>query len=155
MHSRSAHSCCNDSVDPDQAYAQALEQLRAHGLRITAPRKAMLRVLANERRPLSVEELHREVGNRTADLVTIYRSIEAFEKAGVAQRHVWDSGKSCYELLVRAHHHHHVICRECGQVDVLPGCEAERFEQSARNLGYTALTHVLEVYGVCKTCAKK
>lgn len=115
----------------------------------------MLRVLAKERRPLSAEELHRAVGNRTADLVTIYRSLEAFEKAGVAQRHVWESGKSCYELSPHAHHHHHVICRECGHVDVLSGCEAGRLEQSARKLGYTALTHVLEVYGVCKTCAKK
>ncbi|MDR2982668.1 MAG: transcriptional repressor [Puniceicoccales bacterium] len=154
MHREHEHHCCDAGEHSGELYVAAIERLREHSLRITEPRKAMLHALADYRRPVSVEELHKEVGEKTADIVTIYRSIEAFERIGVVQRHPLESGKNLYELSMAANHHHHVICRTCGRIDPLDGCVVDRFEAAARKLGYTKLSHVFEVYGVCENCVR-
>jgi Fe2+ or Zn2+ uptake regulation protein len=147
----SAHGCGHGS------YEDALERLRATALRVTAPRKAMLRVLAAASGPVSIEALHSGLEAGVADLVTVYRSILAFEEIGLVQRHPLESGKNLYCLSDGRgrHHHHHVICRECGRMDVVEGCGAEKFEEEARRLGYAQISHVFEIYGVCGDCSAR
>lgn len=133
----------------------ALDVLRREHYRITEPRKAMLNVLVQESKPLSAEQVHQMVGAEKADLVTIYRSLEAFEKAGIVQRFTLESGKALYELVEENHHHHHIICRKCHRAEKLDFCEAEKLEALAKNLGYEDVHHVLELYGVCEDCRTK
>lgn len=131
----------------------AIDVLRREHYRITEPRKAMLAVLVEQSRPLSAEQLHQLVGPDKADLVTIYRSLEAFEKAGIVQRFNLEAGgKALYELVAENHHHHHIICRKCHRAEKLDFCEAEKLEALAKNLGYENVSHVLELYGVCEDC---
>ncbi|MBC2593342.1 transcriptional repressor [Ruficoccus amylovorans] len=131
----------------------AIDVLRREHYRITEPRKAMLAVLVEQSRPLSAEQLHQLVGSDKADLVTIYRSLEAFEKAGIVQRFNLEAGgKALYELVAENHHHHHIICRKCHRAEKLDFCEAEKLEALAKNLGYENVSHVLELYGVCEDC---
>lgn len=142
----------NSMDTPKPHIDDAIDVLRREHYRITEPRKAMLAVLAEESKPLSAEELHRRIGAEKADLVTIYRSLEAFEKAGIVQRFNLESGKSLYELVEENHHHHHIICRKCHRAEKLETCEMEKLESLARNLGYADVSHVLELYGVCEEC---
>jgi len=135
--------------------AAALKRLRAAGLRLTKPRRAILRALADAGAPVSVEEVHRALAG-AADLVTVYRGMEGFARAGVVRRHPLESGKNLWALEATGDaHHHHVICRECGHADELNGCEAAKFENAARRLGYSNISHVFEIYGVCSSCAQK
>lgn len=150
--------CCggHHPRNAGEAHTAATTALKAAGLRLTAPRSAMLLALAKARGPMPAEEIRRASGE-DADLVTVYRSMEAMEKIRLVRRHVLESGKSLYELCDPDRpgaHHHHVICRTCGVMHPLPGCRAEPFERAAAELGYTDLTHVLEIYGVCPACAK-
>lgn len=133
-------------------YDQAIDVLRREQFRITEPRKAMLEVLAIEPKPLSADEIHRLISRTKADLVTVYRSLEAFEKAGIVQSFSLESGKSLYELVEENHHHHHIICRKCHRAEKLEFCEAEKLESLAKALGYTEVKHVLELYGLCEDC---
>ena len=154
------HAGCCGGHHPDdarEALDAALAAIKAAGMRITGPRTAMLAALARARAPLAVEEVRRAAG-KDADLVTAYRTMESMEKIGLVRRHLLESGKSLYELADPrrpGEHHHHVVCRVCGKMEPLPGCQAEAFEKVARSLGYADLTHVLEVYGVCPECAGK
>lgn len=154
LHTRHTCACAGECHDDASGadYCMALTRLRESALRITRPRKAMLRVLVSTPAPLSVEALHLAIGSGVADLATVYRSIEAFEKTGVVQRHPLENGKSLYDL-ARHGHHHHVICRKCGRTDDIEGCAARPFENTARKLGYQAVSHVFEIYGVCDRCA--
>ncbi len=161
MHKGHDHhaGCCggHHPHDASDTLDAALAALKAAGMRVTAPRTAMLRALARARSPLSVEEVRRAAGE-DADLVTAYRTMESLEKIGLVRRHLLESGKSLYELSDPRHpgaHHHHVICRLCGKMEPLPGCQAEIFEEAARRLGYAELTHVLEIFGVCPACARE
>lgn len=130
----------------------AISSLKRERYRITEPRKALLRILIESKKPLSAEEAHAALGAGDYDLVTVYRNLETFESAGIATRIPTESGKSLYELNAEEHHHHHIICRKCHRAECLDHCEIEKLENLAKALGFTEVTHVLELYGVCADC---
>lgn len=130
----------------------AIDSLKKERLRITEPRKALLQLLVGVSKPLSADELHEALGAEEFDLVTIYRNLDAFENAGIVNRIPTESGKSLYELNAEQHHYHHIICRKCHCTEKLDTCEVVKLERLASDLGYSEVTHVLELYGVCETC---
>lgn len=130
----------------------AITSLKRGNLRITEPRKALLRELIASSKPLSAEELHTQLGADSYDLVTVYRNLDTFASAGIATRIPTESGKSLYELNAEEHHHHHIICRKCHRAEKLDHCEIEKLETLAAKLGFTEVTHVLELYGICDDC---
>jgi len=144
--------CCGG--DAGERVDRALDRLRATGLRVTEARRGLLRALAGSRVPLPVDEIHRRSGRGKADRVTIYRSLEAFERAGLVRRHPLEKGRSLYALASPGHHHHHLVCRGCGKIERLEACDAAAVEAGARARGFTRLTHVLEVHGICPDCAR-
>lgn len=130
----------------------AISSLKRENFRITEPRKALLRELIASEKPLSAEELHALLGAAKYDLVTVYRNLDTFETAGIVTRIPTESGKSLYELNAEEHHHHHIICRKCHRAEKLDHCEVEKLEALATKLGFTEVTHVLELYGICDGC---
>jgi len=130
----------------------ALQSLKKERFRITEPRKALLELLVEAATPLSAEDAHLQLGSDHYDIVTVYRNLETFEKAGIANRIPTENGKSLYELNEEHHHYHHIICRKCHRADKLDICETEKLEELASKLGFTEVTHVLELYGVCEDC---
>jgi len=129
--------------------------MKEKSLRITSPRLAMLQILAEASNPLSAEEIYEQAGDGTLDLVTVYRNLESLDNAGIVQRHPLERGRSLYALTTPGHHHHHVICRHCGKIERLPSCDTSRLEAAARSQGFSNLTHVMEIYGVCPLCSQK
>jgi Fe2+ or Zn2+ uptake regulation protein len=142
--------CCGGGQDRVE---RAMARARAAGLRVTEARRSLVRILAQSKLPLAVEELHRKVGRQRADKVTLYRSLDAFERAGIVQRHPLEKGRALYALTLGAHHHHHVVCRRCGAVERLAECDTAAVEAAARARGFSDLSHVLEIQGVCPRCA--
>lgn len=136
----------------ERKFDSALDSLKKERLRITEPRKALLRLLGGLGKPHSAEEIHELLGADAFDLVTIYRNLEAFEKAGIINRIPTESGKSLFELNAEQHHYHHIICRKCHRTEKLHTCEVLKLEKLASDLGYSEVTHVLELYGVCESC---
>ncbi|MGJ3241731.1 MAG: Fur family transcriptional regulator [Opitutales bacterium] len=127
--------------------------MHRQGMRMTHQRKAMLEVLGGDCNPLSAEAIREEVGKDQIDLATVYRSLEAFEKAGLIRRVRLESGKALFEINAGDHHHHHVICRQCGTVKALDACVVEPIEQELVKAGYRDLDHALEFFGTCPACA--
>ena len=148
---RHEDGCCGEGAGA--RIESAVARMKEKSLRVTAPRLALLQALAEAKRPLSAEEIHTRAGDGQLDLVTVYRSLEALDEAGIVQRHPLERGRSLYALIAAGHHHHHVICRRCGKIERLPGCDTARIEAAARARGYADLTHVMEIYGVCPACA--
>jgi len=146
--------CCAQHA-PDNALANALEQLRAHEMRVTEPRKAMLGILTREHGPFSAEELHHKLKGKSCDVVTVYRSLQAMEEIGVVRRCDFGDNTYRYEINHGDHHHHHIVCRTCRSVQVLDLCAVGKLERIAREMGYENITHTLEIFGTCPKCAKK
>src|SRR3989338_6036144 len=90
--------------------------LRQKQLKATPGRLAMLKCLAANRRPISAETIHARLKQRV-DLVTIYRNLETFERAGIVFRET--IGKTdCFYLADTPHHH--IVCRSCEAVVCVP-----------------------------------
>ena len=103
----------------------AKARMRDVGLRATAPRVAVLRLLADAKRPLSHTELLARLGDRPDwDQATIYRNLKRFAQVGLTRVASEAGGLTRYELAqgkgVLQHVHPHFVCSECGTVSCLP-----------------------------------
>lgn len=139
--------------------------LKGSGHRLTHPREAILRVLDENRDHLSAEELFFLVRKRYGGigLATVYRTLDLLIQMGLVQRFDFGDGRSRYELtLDEKTHHHHLVCRKCGQViDYTDFSEREcKFvkelgkEVSERH-NFKIDSHQLDFYGLCDKCGGK
>lgn len=128
--------------------------LRARGVRPTPRRVLLLDALRAFARPVSAEELHGRV--KQADLVTVYRTLESFVAVRLVREVRFRDATTRYEL-AETHHHHHLVCTNCGTVDELPECDLHALEASVlkRSKKFRSLEdHALEFFGTCVSCAK-
>ena len=135
-------------------FDEAVATLRSAGLRITEQRRSILRVLAKADGTLSAEETFEALDPETCDVVTVYRCLESFERAGAVQRGVRENGTKVYCLAHGADHHHHLTCRSCGRTERIDVCVDADLVQLAEERGFVEVSHVLEVFGVCSGCRK-
>jgi Fur family ferric uptake transcriptional regulator len=125
------------------------------GLRATRQRVAIVHAIERTGRPVTAQALHAKLNRpgRGPGLATIYRTLQALERAGFARTFPAGEGESSYKLC-HPGHHHHLICEGCGLVVEIPSCEVERWAaSSARKRGFTVSTHQADVFGLCGTCA--
>ncbi|MFU8848171.1 MAG: Fur family transcriptional regulator [Opitutales bacterium] len=131
-----------------------LARLRADGGRMTKKREQLLAALLTFDRPAAAEEIRERAQLPASDLVTVYRNLEAFEGLGVLQRVLLESGTQLFELTAPDEHYHHLICRECHKTERLDVCVGHEVVKRAKSHGYSQITHLMEVYGVCEDCGE-
>ncbi len=123
--------------------------LREAGLRITRPRRIILKILREtEGHPDAGEIFERAVAlDRRISLATVYRTMKALEESGAIQRHAFAGGPARFEKAPEGHHDH-LIDVETGEVIEFASEAIEALqEEIARRLGYEIVTHRLELYG--------
>jgi len=100
--------------------ADVAARLREAGLRVTAPRVAVLEELERNRSHPNPIEVHRLLGARhpSLSLSTVYLTIEAFATAGLLHRLPARDGRLRVDGVVDEHDH--AVCRRCGDVFDLP-----------------------------------
>jgi Fur family iron response transcriptional regulator len=89
-------------------YSQALDRLRAAGLRPTRQRLALARLLFDGcDRHISAEQLHTEAlsSNIRVSLATVYNTLHQFTDAGLLREIVVDAGRSYFDTNTSDHHH--------------------------------------------------
>ncbi|HKL42527.1 MAG TPA: Fur family transcriptional regulator [Clostridia bacterium] len=127
------------------------------GLRVTKQRETIVDVLFDVDNPISADEIHYELKSRDVDinLSTVYRSLEKFVVNDLVEKtFLLDENKALYAINTHEHHHH-LVCRNCKNVVVIPGCPLESYElEVEKDYGYKISGHKLELYGVCPKCQK-
>ena len=129
-----------------------LKAIESGPLRMTRKRGRLLGALVATDRPVSAAVLRDKAGLPESDLVTVYRTLDAFEKIGIIQRIPLEETGCLFELTEPNDHHHHFVCRECHRTERLDLCLATELEERARKLGFTQINHLMEVYGLCEEC---
>ena len=140
-------------VDSDSLVEAALQTLKSSTLRVTEPRRALIRLLAEAEKPLSCEEI-RAQSKGEFDLVTVYRNMEVFQEQNLVQTILLESGKQLFELTVEGDHHHHIVCRSCHRTLRLELCFGGELERFASSRGFEQLQHKIEVFGLCQECVE-
>ena len=133
-----------------------LERLQANGYRLTAPRLAVVEVVAGSQYVLNPLEVYAMARKRYAGLglVTVYRTIEKLEELGLLQRVHQPSGCQGFAAACLGHQHM-LICRICGRVEYFQG-ELEQIDELLsfveKQSGYQIQEHWLQLFGTCDRC---
>ena len=124
--------------------------------RNTWQRERVREELNDARGFLSAQELHARL--RDADtgigLATVYRALATLAADGAADSLQSPDGESLYRACVSTGHHHHLICRSCGLAVEIEASEVEDWAQrTAARHGFRQAEHVVDIFGLCATCA--
>jgi Fur family ferric uptake transcriptional regulator len=92
-------------------------------------------------------------------LSTVYRQLQSLVEEGVVDVIHTPDGEATYRYCGEANgqrHHHHLVCRTCGRTEEIEGRAVERWAgEVARDHGYQAVDHTVELFGVCPNCTRR
>ncbi|MGI9344304.1 MAG: ferric iron uptake transcriptional regulator [Gammaproteobacteria bacterium] len=120
------------------------QDLKKAGLKVTAPRLKILRLLEESvEHHFGAEDIYRKLnenGNEIG-LATVYRVLAQFEQAGLVTRHNFEGDRAVYELNDGTHHDH-MVCMETGKVIEFVNTDIEALQRSIADAhGYELVDH--------------
>lgn len=118
------------------------------GLKMTGPRKTILKVLDESMDHPSVEAVYERAKalDSSISIATVYRTLNMLDELDLVTRHEFNESFSRYETNME--HHHHLIDLESGKVIEFQNAELEKLkERIAREMGFELVDHRLELYG--------
>ena len=127
------------------------------GVRATRQREAITELLDSLDEFRSAQELHDELRRRGENigLTTVYRTLQAMSTAKLVDTLRTDTGESVYRVCSGQHHHHHLVCRDCGATVEVAGREVEAWAaEVAVEHGFSDVSHTIEIFGTCAACRR-
>lgn len=129
--------------------------LRVHGLRVTAPRLAVLDAVGALPHA-DADTILRQARSTlpTVSVQAVYDVLHALTGAGILRRIEPAGHPARYERRV-GDNHHHVVCQVCGTVDDVDCAvgEAPCLTPSSTH-GFVINTAEVTYWGLCPTCAR-
>nr|WP_117215122.1 Fur family transcriptional regulator [Allorhizocola rhizosphaerae] len=129
------------------------ELLRAHGLRVTKPRLAVLGILSRGGH-LEVDEITRQAREDLNSVSTqaIYDVLAALARAGLARRIEPAGSPARYEART-GDNHHHIVCRACGVIaDVDCAVGSAPCLDPSQTHGFELDEAEVTYWGLCPAC---
>jgi Fur family ferric uptake transcriptional regulator len=123
-------------------------------LSLSHPRLLIYQELSNALSPLSPLEIYEQLlkKKKKIGLTSVYRSLNLFESLNLVFKIVNGSSVK-YKLCELKEHHHHIICKSCGNVGVLNFCDISSWSKKVTEFtGYQVTDHQLNLFGFCKEC---
>jgi Fur family ferric uptake transcriptional regulator len=129
----------------------ANERLRAAGYRAGAARSSVIAFLDEQTCCVGAQEIHAALAARVG-LASVYRVLDTLVEQGLVQRVDVGDGIVRYEPM-RADHHHHLVCGECGKVERFADPQLERAIHAVEERsGYSVVAHDVVLRGACDEC---
>lgn len=104
---------------------------------------------------VGAQQLHqrlREQGT-TIGLATVYRALGSLAESGEADSLQSPEGENLFRSCVMESHHHHLICRSCGDTRELEASVIEEWSREvASRYGFAEVEHVVDLFGLCERC---
>lgn len=131
---------------------RALNALAEAGFRSGGGRRQVVELLGGERCALTALEIDRqlpEVGR-----ATVYRALEQLEGLGLIQRVDVKGDAAGFERVdPSGHHHHHIVCEQCGRVVAFEDDGLEKAILAlAERPDFDVSSHDVTLRGECMTC---
>lgn len=131
----------------------AIALLRSEGHRASATRRLVLEGLLGADGPVSAELL--AAGIPGADLASVYRNLDLFERLGMV-RHVHIGHGPGLFALVGEEERTYLVCESCDRLDRLPAPEGEAIRaRIAAATGFEAHFTHFPILGLCAACASR
>ena len=135
----------------------ALSRLRDAGLRRGGARRAVVDELALHACCRSAQEIYDGILDRGGEVgvASVYRALDTLVELALVQRVDLGDGVARFEPshADAGHHHHHLVCDDCGKVEPFTDPPLERaLERAAGRLGYALDQHEVVLRGACDAC---
>lgn len=126
-----------------------IARLRSAGKRLSRARIALIGLLVQETKPLSIEEIHAKVRKATAcNLVTVYRCILTFEELGLVRKEFNFEGTMLWQYVREENAVYRVVSKVSADSEALDselsevlGKAFEGVEAVLRERGYSEVSH--------------
>jgi Fur family transcriptional regulator, ferric uptake regulator len=129
------------------------EFLVGKGLRLTAPRSMILKLVNSFDRHFELSELEAKLGLGAAHRATLFRTLPLLVEAGILCRVRQHLDHWHYEKVVGTEHHDHLFCVSCGKVVEFNSPAMERSQRRlCREHGFSELSHSFILRGLCASC---
>ena len=128
------------------------------GPRMTRQRAAVVETLRGLDKFASAKTIHEQLldDGASVGLTTVYRTLQSLAEVNAVDVLQSPDGETLYRDCLSGHHHHHLVCTECGRSEEIEGGPVEKWaEIIAARYGYELAGHEAEVYGVCRACQAK
>ncbi|WJY98067.1 Fur family transcriptional regulator [Corynebacterium fournieri] len=125
------------------------------GPRMTRQRAAVVETLRGMDKFVSAKTIHEQLldDGDSVGLTTVYRTLQSLAEVEAVDVLHSPDGETLYRDCFSGHHHHHLVCTECGRSEEIEGGPVEKWaELIAARYGYELSGHDAEVYGVCRPC---
>jgi len=125
--------------------------------RNTHQREAVLQAIDSTETFRSAQDVYANLRSAgiPVGLTTVYRHLQILAKDGVLDALKSASGEVVYRHCKSSEHHHHIVCNRCGLSAEIDGPEVEKWvEQTSQVLGYTDVSHTIEIFGLCARCSQ-
>ncbi len=103
----------------------------------------------------SAQEIHTALraNGQKIGLTTVYRHLQRLVDDGAVDVLRQPEGEVVYRYCRSDEHHHHIVCRVCGRSAETDCPELSGWaDHLAASLGYSDVSHAVEVFGVCADC---
>ena len=138
----------------DDRYTELRQTCVARGLRLTPQRDVLLRALSQTSGHPTADELVKKVRNvlPTVSHATVYRNVQELVRAGLIG--TLERSGAAVQFEVNPDHHHHFMCRRCGQVwDVYLDEVAVTVDRHRSPLkGFRIDRRDVQLHGLCARC---
>ncbi len=131
-----------------------LADLRQSGHRLTPQREMILDVICESRGHITAEDILERVRERYPYLnkSAVYRTLELLSQLSLVTQTDFGQGRIEYEIH-RHPHHHHLVCRKCGQMTQVDETLFVPLAKSlARDYHFAADLDHFAIYGTCGKC---
>jgi len=136
--------------------AEIVQRIQEHGLRVTQPRRLIVRAVLAQAGPFSAEELLQQLqqDGQATGRATVFRTLDLLVELGVLDRVHHPSGLHRY-VLAGLGHGHYVVCSRCGAVADFTSCNVDDLiAEVVAQTGFQVDGHWLELFGLCRACQK-
>ena len=135
------------------------ERIHGAGLRLTLPRRAICRVLADSDEAflsasMIVERVSKAAGQ--VDASTVYRTLDEMARIGLVHLIHLGSGQPGMWHLTLDHGHEHLVCEDCGKTIEVPQSDfAPLYDVLRTKYGFQPNAHHFAYLGFCEDCGPR
>lgn len=123
-------------------------------LKKTVSRQKVASILENAQKPLCASEVYLALSaaGEKINLSTVYRTLEAFTEAGLAEKTTVSGNTATYYEIKGEQHSHYAVCLKCQKLIKLKSCPLNHDIDDLDQSGFAMTGHRVEIYGYCKNC---
>ncbi len=133
---------------------RAVTALSEAGFRSGGGRRKVVDLLGTQDCAITALDIDRRLPD--VGRATVYRSLEQLEEIGLVQRVDLGGDAAGYECVdPSGHHHHHIVCEQCGRVVAFEDDQLERaIVALAKRPDFKVSSHEVTLRGECANCGR-